>query len=49
MNDYMEYPMLMWMLTISLLSVAVLGAAIPLVAGLTSLQVKRDARKAGND
>ncbi|MEV8339765.1 MULTISPECIES: hypothetical protein [Leucobacter] len=48
MNEYTEYPVLMWMLTIALLSVVLLGAVIPLVAGLTSLQVKRDSRKAGN-
>jgi len=45
MNEYADYPVLMWMLTISLVSIVVVGATIPLVAGLTSLQVKRDARK----
>lgn len=35
MNDYTEYPELMWMLTAAALGPAILAAAIPLVAGLT--------------
>ncbi|MFD5600782.1 hypothetical protein ACFWHR_12100 [Leucobacter sp. NPDC058333] len=36
MNDYTEYPVLMWMLTTAVLAVVIVGAAIPLVAGLTT-------------
>ena len=34
MNEYAEDPTLMWMLTAAALGPAILGAAIPLVAGL---------------
>ncbi|SDQ32556.1 hypothetical protein [Leucobacter chromiiresistens] len=48
MNDYFEYPALMWALTSSLLSIVVVWAAIPLAAGLASLRKRQQATEGGN-
>lgn len=38
MNDYTEYPTLMWMLTAAVTGPVILASVIPLLAGLSTLQ-----------
>lgn len=41
MNEYTEYPTLMWMLTAAVTGPVILASVIPLIAGLSTLQADK--------